>query len=80
MATNIFERGRRASKISIGLWLFIAAIFFFSLYAESSPNTSGWYSMFGTIFVPPIIIWGFTCATGYIVRGFLSIPRGRDNK
>ena len=80
MAKNIFEGGRRASKISIGLWLFIAAIFFFSLYAESSPNTTGWYLMFGTIFVPPMIIWGFTCATGYIIRGFLSIPRGQDNK
>jgi hypothetical protein len=80
MATNIFKGGRRASKIAIGLWLIIAAIFFFSLYIESSPNTRGWYLMFGTIFVPPIVIWAVTCATGYIVRSFLSIPRGQDNK
>ena len=80
MATNIFAGGRRASKISIGLWLIIAAIFFFSLYIESSPNTRGWYLMLGTIFVPPMIIWVFTCATGYIIRGLLSIPRGQDKK
>ena len=80
MAMNLFEGGRRASKISIGLWLILATIFFFSIYADNSPNTTSWYLMFGMIFVPPLIIWGFTCATGYIVRGFFSIPRGRDKK
>jgi hypothetical protein len=55
-------------------------MFFFSIYIDNSPNTTSWYLMFGMIFVPAMIIWGFTCATGYIIRGFLRIPRGRDNK
>ena len=80
MAMNLFEGGRRASKISIGLWLILATMFFFSIYIDNIPNTTSWYLMFGMIFVPPLIIWGFTCATGYIVRGILSIPRGQDNK
>ena len=78
MAMNIFEGGRRASKILIGLWLILATMFFFSIYIDNSPNTTSWYLMFGMIFVPAMIIWGFTCATGYIVRGFKGIPRGQD--
>ena len=27
-----------------------------------------------------LFIWGFTCATGYIVRGFKEIPKGEDKK
>ena len=80
MAMNLFNGGRRVSKISIGLWLILATIFFSSIYVDNSPNTTSWYLMFGMIFVPPIIIWSFTCATGYIVRGFFRIPRGRDKK
>ena len=82
MAMNIFKGGRRASKIAIGLWLIVCAVVILSvLFTKGISETADdWYSMFGAIFVPLIIIWGFTCATGYIVRGFLSIPRGRDKK
>ena len=27
-----------------------------------------------------LFIWGFTWATGFIVRGFMGIPRGQDKK
>ena len=82
MAMNIFKGGRRASKIAIGLWLIVCAVVILSvLFTKGISDTADdWYSMFGAIFVPLIIIWGFTCATGYIIRRFLSIPKGQDNK
>ena len=82
MAMNIFKGGRRASKIAIGLWLIVCAVVILSvLFTKGISDTADdWYSMFGAIVVPLMIVWGFTYATGYIIRGFLRIPKGQDDK
>lgn len=101
MATNVFEGGRRVSKIIAAIWTtgWVCAFFGYAywVYENRCSNSlltcGGRDQSFISYFLGDIdggayllvigfllFIWGFTCAIGYIVRGFKGIPRGQDKK
>ena len=76
---NIFEGSRRVAKLSAGLWLvgFVVGAFLggFDLSIKSEIKEFC-LALFGGL----AFIGCFTVATGWVVRGFMSIPKGRDHK
>ncbi len=76
---NIFEGSRRLAKLAAGLWTggFVAGAFLggFDLSIKSELNEFFIALVGGLVF-----IGCFTFATGWIVRGFMGIPRGMDQK
>ncbi len=76
---NIFEGSRRLAKLAAGLWAggFIVGAF---LGAFDLSSKSGAGEFFIAILAGLVFIGFFTVATGWIVRGFMGIPRGFDRK
>jgi hypothetical protein len=76
---NIFEGSRRVAKLSAGLWLvgFSAGACFggFNLSIKSEIKEF-LLALFGGL----AFIGCFTVATGWVVRGFMGIPKGHDHK
>jgi len=84
MTINMFEGARRISKVVIASWLITFIIFneqFLkrnSIY--SSPDISDLIMTAGIAFGGVLFILVFTWAIGWIIRGFMGIPRGQDKK
>ena len=76
---NIFDGSRRIAKVTAGLWAggFIAGSF---LGGFNLTNESDLKQFFIAIVGGLVFIGCFTVATGWIVRGFMGIPRGQDQK
>jgi hypothetical protein len=73
---NSFEGARRIAKVFAILWIiFCAVMFLFVADLDNYPYRVPMLLLGGLAF-----IGGFTIATGWIVRGFLGIPRGKDQR
>ena len=72
MTTNVFEGARRIAKLVAVLWIlgWVVAAF----------NTSQIWQDALAFIGGLAFLWAFTWAVGWIVRGFLGIPMGRDEK
>ena len=70
-AMNIFEGGRRIAKAVAAISI-AAGIFGFDGLPlwERAQNLAIWL----------LVVGAFTWTTGWIVRGFMGIPRGQDQK
>jgi hypothetical protein len=73
---NIFEGTRRIAKVFAVLWIiFCAVMFLYVADLDEYPFRVPMLLLGGLAF-----IGGFTVATGWIVRGFMGIPRGLDRR
>ena len=82
MAMNIFEGARR---ISWAIAIIIIVIVMALLYDQFPCVPGNYKSCDLSDFLVPTFwvllgLWAFTYAIGWIVRGFLGIPRGQDKK
>ena len=72
---NIFEGSRRIAKVAIvsGSLIYISYCFWY-LYFQKD--------LYALLWLLPILaaFWAFTWAVGWIVRGFMGIPQGKDSK
>ena len=72
---NIFEGSRRIAKVTIvaGSLIYISYCFWNSYFQ---------HDFYALLWLWPILLvfWAFTWAVGWIVRGFMGIPRGKDSK
>ncbi len=76
---NIFEGSRRVAKLSAGLWFcgFIAGACLGGFNLSDKTDLKEFsIALLGGL----ASIGVFTVATGWIVRGFMGIPRGSDHK
>ncbi len=73
---NIFEGSRRIAKVAAAFWagavMTIAVIDGYDRFELSRFITN--------LISGSVVILAFTFATGWIVRGFMGIPRGHDQK
>lgn len=77
---NIFEGSRRIAKVAGAFW--IGAVITIA-FLDGAFDGSGRYDFQRFIvhlLSGPVVIWAFTVATGWIVRGFMGIPRGQDRR
>jgi hypothetical protein len=78
---NIFEGSRRIAKLITGLWIvgfLVGAVFGgFTIYDTQSFDFKEFFKLFVG---GPFFILVFTYAMGWIVRGFMGIPQGQDQK
>ena len=77
---NIFEGSRRIAKVASAFWagaVMVIAFFDGPFYGSGRYDFQRFivYLISG-----PLVILAFTVATGWIVRGFMGIPRGHDQK
>lgn len=76
---NIFEGGRRIAKVVAGAWavgLTIGALNGAFTYQSGFDGSLVAKEGLGGL----AFIWVFTWGVGWIVRGFMGIPRGQDKK
>ena len=76
---NIFEGSRRIAKVAAGLWAggLVAGAFLGGFDLSNMSRLKEFLiAMVGGL----VSIGCFTIATGWIVRGFMGIPRGKDSK
>lgn len=76
---NIFEGSRRIAKVTAALYLggFVVGAMNGGFTESDGFDFNGF--LIGLL-AGLVIIWGFTFATGWIVRGFMGIPQGKDSK
>lgn len=74
MTINIFEGSRRITKLAAALWVVGHIIGAFK-QAFSSYGEGALYATGGLVF-----LWVFSWAVGWIVRGFMGIPKGHDRR
>jgi len=83
MAINVFEGARRASKLVIAIWLIIYIGTLLAMFSDrgfSNFDIIELMVLVGILFGGVLLILAFTWAIGWIVRGFMGIPRGQDKK
>lgn len=73
---NIFEGSRRIAKVAAAFWAGAVIVIAF-LDGYDSFELSRFIV---NLISGPLVILAFTVATGWIVRGFMGIPRGLDQK
>jgi hypothetical protein len=77
---NIFEGSRRIAKVAAALW---AGSVIVIAFLDGAFDGSGRYNVqqfIVNLISGPFIILVLTVAIGWIVRGFMGIPRGRDQR
>jgi hypothetical protein len=77
---NIFEGSRRVAKVAGAFW--IGAVITIAFW-DGAFDGSGHYDFqrfIVNLLSGPVVILAFTVATGWIVRGFMGIPQGKDSK
>jgi len=80
-AINVFEGGRRTSKLVIAIWLISCIVLFIeAVLGGNRFDIIGLIALAGIAFGGVLFILAFTWAIGWIVRGFMGIPRGQDKK
>jgi hypothetical protein len=77
---NIFEGSRRIAKVAAAFWAgaVIVKAFFDGAFDGRYDLWSEISRFLPTLITGPLVILAFTIATGWIVRGFLGIPSGKD--
>lgn len=85
MALNIFEGGRRIAKLTAVLWIFIGGWQTIEDWrrADYLPIEDQFLRLAIGLLVVGVglaFLWALTWALGWIVRGFLGIPQGQDQK
>jgi len=84
MAINIFEGARRSAKLVAAIWTIGCIAIAYSDFrcipkpngiSCGDPNAGAGWLISGLLF-----LWAFTWVTGWIVRGFMDIPKGRDHR
>jgi len=75
MAINMFEGGRRFSKLVASIWIIGWIIKALNEGMQGDPIVFASVVLGGLLF-----ILVFTWVIGWIVRGFMGIPRGQDQK
>ncbi len=75
MAINVFEGARRVSRLVAAIWIIGWIIESLNEDMQSDPIAFASVAFAGLLF-----ILVFTWVVGWIVRGFMSIPRGQDKK
>ena len=77
---NIFEGSRRVAKVAGAFW--IGGVITIA-FIDGAFSGSGHYELsrfMVNLISGPLVILAFTVATGWIVRGFMGIPRGLDRR
>lgn len=77
---NIFEGSRRIATLIGGAWIIGTIVGAFMGAFTKLAGGFEFDDFLGSLFLPPLFITGFTFAMGWIVRGFMGIPMGRDSK
>lgn len=77
---NIFEGSRRIATLIGSAWFIGTIVGAFSGAFTQPAGGFEFGDFLGCLFLPPLFIAGFTYAMGWIVRGFMGIPMGRDSK
>jgi len=75
MAINVFEGARRVSRLVAAIWIIGWIIKSLNEGMQSDPIAFASVAFGGLLF-----ILVFTWAIGWIVRGFMGIPRRQDKK
>ena len=75
MVINVFEAGRRTSRLVAAIWIISWIIKAIDSGFQGAPTVFA-----GLVFGGILFILIFTRATGRIVRFFMGIPRGLDQK
>ncbi len=78
MTINVFEGARRITKLAAALWVvgwIVGAFSEAAHYSLAYYGEGALYALGGLIF-----LWGFSWAVGWIVRGFMGIPKGHDRR
>lgn len=78
MTINIFEGSRRITKLAAALWIvgwIVGAFTELAHYSLAYYVEGALYATAGLVFLR-----GFSWAVGWIVRGFMGIPRGHDRR
>ena len=76
---NIFEGSRRIAKVTAALYLggFVVGAMNGGFTEGDGFDFSGFFL---GLTAGLAFIWAFTLATGWIVRGFMCTPQGKDSK
>jgi hypothetical protein len=85
MAINMFEGARRIAKLVAVVWILVSgwlAIEDWQRAVENMPTSLQYLRFVSLVWILIGLgaLWAFTWATGWIVRGFMGIPRGSDNR
>ena len=83
MAINVFEGARRASKLVIAIWLIIYIGTLLAMFSDrgfSNFDIIELMVLVGILFGGVLLILAFTWAIGWIMRGFMGVPKGQDKK
>ncbi len=90
MPVNIFEGSRRVTRLLalIGITIYLGTIaFVFFTAIDDSASPARWTEVgrvavkgFVAISIWLAFLYGFSWTVGWILRGFLGIPRGQDHK
>ena len=81
MAINIFKGARNISRTLIAIWaIFFIGVFIKNLADGFHFNSSNLIVFISTLFGGPLFILAFTWSMGYIVCGFMGIPKGQSHK
>ncbi len=75
MAINVFEGSRRVSRLVAAIWIIGWIIESLNEGMQRDPIAFASVAFGGLLF-----ILVFTWVVGWIVRGFMGIPRGQDKK
>jgi len=75
MVINFFEGARRASKLVVAIWIIGCIIASLNSGMEGDPIAFASVAFGGLLF-----ILAFTWVIGWIVRGFMGIQSGQDQK
>jgi len=74
---NIFEGGRRTVKILSWIWVGVIVAPIMFVWGVTGLTEAGYWAM-GIAIVWLPMFWGSTYAMGYIMRGFMGVPKGKD--
>lgn len=78
MTIDVFEGARRIAKLVAALWV---AGWIVGAFTELANYSASYYSQGALIAIGGLVfLWGFSWAVGWIVRGFMGIPRGHDRR
>lgn len=77
---NIFEGSRRIAKVTAAFWAGAVIVIAFLDGAFDGSGRYDFQQFIVNLISGPLVILAFTVATGWIVRGFMGIPRGLDQK
>ena len=76
MTINVFEGARRIAKLAGTLLIFVVVVVLVINWSDQDTVKLALIFLFAGL----ASLWALTWATGWIVRGFMGIPRGKDHR